>query len=58
MITFKGQMLLKGMHDDVVISITKEQLAKEELDSASSVSSKDSNSISEPTMTEEVPIMA
>jgi Costars len=58
MITFKGQMLLKGMHDDVLISITKEQLAKEEHDSASSVSSKDSCVEQEPCMTEEVPIMA
>lgn len=60
MISFKGQMLLKGMHDDVVISITKEQLAKELLDNnSSSSSSKDSSSNEvEPSMTDEVPIMA
>jgi Costars len=57
MISFQGQMLLKGMHDDVVISITKEQLAKLDNNCENSNSGKDSSG-SEPSMTDEVPIMA
>jgi Costars len=61
MITFKGQMLLKGMHDDVIISITKEQIAKETAsETATSESSKnvEQQEEVEPSMTDEVPIMA
>jgi hypothetical protein len=62
MINFPGQMLLKGMHDNVVISITQEQLAKLDCSSSNNTntSAKDmsSSNSSEPAMTDEVPIMA